>query len=127
MNNEAHGDFQIEVSDNIVFGYPQGSFNEEGIRRYYEDILHKTQHLSRWAYLVQPNKDFALIPQANQIVQVYLQLLIENGCIAIGIRVQSMLTENIAEQLKLAKLVSLKISDNTSILEQFLREQLTLA
>ena len=127
MGNEAHGDFQIEVIDSIVFGYPQGSFNEEGIRNYYEDILHKTQHLNRWAYLVQPNKDFGLTPQANKIVQIYLQQLINNGCIAIGIRAQSMLTENIAEQLKLAKLVSLKIADNTSTLEQFLKEQLTPA
>lgn len=124
MSNKAHGDYKIAIENNIVFGYPTGSFNEEGLRYYYQDILSRTQHLGQWAYLVQPSKDFGLTPQATEIVQVCLQNLIKNGCIAIGIKVQSMLSENIASQLKLGQFVSLKIAEDVQSLEQFLLEQL---
>jgi len=80
-----HGDWKIEVSNNVLLQYFSGSWNEEAIITYIKEFREKAtplaQHNGKWAIL-SIFEDWELgVPEIEQHVIEHCQWFKDNGCV----------------------------------------------
>lgn len=119
MNDLAHGTFHIEIVGNIIHGYPEGAFNPEGVSDYYETILKEAEQFNGWGYFLHTNDNYGMTPEAKAMIPKYIDRLVENSCVAMGLLVTNMVAESIANRLRLEISLPICVSSDCSEIEAF--------
>ena len=84
---ESHGNYKIELIENIVHIYPSGGFNEQGVKQLNDKVLLIAPLETPWALVAHPDDSAGLTPEAvNEIVR-FLQQISKMNCVVIGMEV----------------------------------------
>ncbi len=72
---QLHGEFTVELIDNVVHVYPKGGFNAQGIQALQQEIVKIAPKSTPWALFEHPIDEAGLTPEAvESIIQSYLSL-----------------------------------------------------
>ncbi len=119
-----HGDYKIEVIDNVVHVYPTGGFNEQGIKLMHEDIASIAPLNKRWALFEHPKNIAGLTPESiEELVRCY-QHLSKLNCVVAALEISSA-WQGVFEKSVIGK-VSVPVYLNRDIakLEQLIKQKL---
>jgi len=80
---KAHGEYRIEVIENIVHVFPTGDFNAQGISALHKEISELAPKGKAWALFEHPYNYAGLTPEAiDELIQSYNNLAKINCVVA---------------------------------------------
>ena len=72
---QPHGDYKVELINDVVHVFPLGGFNEEGILKVREQILLVIPTKRPWALFEHPRELAGLTPEAaDELLKTYLHI-----------------------------------------------------
>ena len=84
---ESHGNYKIELCENIVHIYPSGGFNEQGVKQLNDEVLLIAPDEAPWALMAHPDDSAGLTPEAVNEIVSFFQLISKKNCVVIGMEV----------------------------------------
>lgn len=84
---ESHGNYRIELTENIVHIYPSGGFNEQGVKQLNDKVLLIAPDENPWALMAHPDESAGLTPDAVEEIVSFLQKISKKNCVVIGMQV----------------------------------------
>lgn len=120
-----HGEYKIEVMENILHVFPVGGFNAQGIEELHNDVAKKAPKNRAWALFEHPFNHAGLTPEAvDEIINCY-QRLSQTNCVAVALEISST-WQGIFEKLILEKVkIPVYLDSRPEILEQKIKEELS--
>jgi hypothetical protein len=76
----AHGEYTIEVKDQVVHTYPSGAFNQEGLEKIHSSILENRPEHENWGLYEHPDDSSGLTPEAIEELLHFYQSLESEQC-----------------------------------------------
>ncbi|RTR39493.1 hypothetical protein EKG38_06705 [Shewanella canadensis] len=122
-----HGEYKIELMNNIVHVFPSGGFNEQGIIQLHKKIASIAPHDKPWALLEHPKNIAGLTPEAvEELINSY-QNLGKLNCVAAGLEVSST-WRRVFETLIVGKVdIPVYLNSDSEKLEQLIKQKLDCA
>jgi len=122
-----HGDFKIELIDNVVHVYPSGGFNEQGVELLNEEIVSIAPQDQPWAVLEHPKNSAGLTPEALSKIAGFYQKIGELNCVALGFEISST-WKGVLEKAFIDKVdIPICMSNDLEKVELFIHEKLICA
>ncbi len=84
-----HGNYKIELRDQIVHVYPTGGFNDIGIQLLRKSILELAPSTAPWALFEHPKNMAGLTPDAVNAIRESYKIFQENNCVAIALEISA--------------------------------------
>lgn len=84
-----HGNFKIELINDVVHIFPSGGFNEQGIREIRDQVLLAAPTTKPWGVLEHPKDLAGLTPEAAKELLKSYQTFSKRNCIVVALEVCS--------------------------------------
>ncbi|WP_019027758.1 hypothetical protein [Colwellia piezophila] len=86
---KSHGDYKIELLNDVVHIFPSGGFNEEGIREVRDKVLLIAPTIKPWGLFEHPKDLAGLTPEAAEELLKSYQMFSNRNCIVVALEVCS--------------------------------------
>lgn len=85
MSLHRHGDFHIEVNQDVVTVQISGGFNLEGMVHLHQQIWRATEQCPRWGILFVGDSQAMATPEALETAVDFTLELEQRGCVAVAV------------------------------------------
>lgn len=86
---KSHGNFVVELINDVVHIFPSGGFNEEGIIEIRDQVLLIAPTDKPWGVFEHPKDLAGLTPEATQELLKSYQIYSQNNCVFVALEVCS--------------------------------------
>lgn len=101
---KAHGDFEIYLSEPVIFGMPKSLFNPTGVDNYFNAIACAAESMPNWVYFEVPQNHAVYTDAALKNVLKHYQKLADHGCTGIVLQLSNVVARVLQHQQQLDEL-----------------------